>query len=216
MLWWTDYSRPCDGDYIWLYPVITERRRKWTQLTCSSFSHVFPLQHSLFLWITVLFFFFYRLSISNMEDLKRRILKMVSNCNKPKVGIIQSGGIGISLNLDTICQSHKTQTVILHVFFCVAVPHSTAGMLVRAVRREPRRLPHRDGRQEGAGAEPPTPGGGVTDHSSIIILSELCIRWFARPHGHPLTSVPAWARSARHGRWAVTEVCLRMFHVTLN
>lgn len=26
-----------------------------------------------------------RLSIPNMEDLKKRILKMVSNCNKPKV-----------------------------------------------------------------------------------------------------------------------------------
>lgn len=41
-------------------------------------------------WLSVLKIVFLtvlsdRLSLPNMEDLKRRILKMVSNCNKPKV-----------------------------------------------------------------------------------------------------------------------------------
>lgn len=177
-----------------------------------------PFSFAVFFFLLIIvLFFFYRLSIPNMEDLKRRILKIVSNCNKPKVRTTQTTGIGTVLHLNTTGQYHKVQTVILHIFpVCVAVPHPAAGMLVRAVWREPRWLPHRDGRQKGAGAEPAAAGGGVTDHSSIVILPELCIRWFSRPHGHPLASVPARARAAYHRRRAVTEVCLQMFHVALN
>uniref|UniRef100_A0A8C9TL82 Diacylglycerol lipase-beta n=1 Tax=Scleropages formosus TaxID=113540 RepID=A0A8C9TL82_SCLFO len=43
-----------------------------------------------YLWITWLLVLA-RLSIPNMEDLKRRILKMVSNCNKPKYQILLRG-----------------------------------------------------------------------------------------------------------------------------
>lgn len=89
VLWFTDYYRPlCDQDYICLCPVITtQSRRKPLQLKCSllpcSFRCVISLQ--LFPLNRLPSLSPYRLSIPNMEDLKRHILKVVSNCNKPKV-----------------------------------------------------------------------------------------------------------------------------------
>lgn len=54
-----------------------------------------------------------------MEDLKKRILKIISNCNKPKVRTIQCIEIGIVLHLDTISQYLKTQTGIWDISLSV-------------------------------------------------------------------------------------------------
>ena len=60
------------------------RRRVW--LACSFFlCCICPLHYSFYVLIFLFSLFLRRLSIPNMEDLKRRILKIVSNCNKPKV-----------------------------------------------------------------------------------------------------------------------------------
>lgn len=109
--------------YIWLCPVITGTEKEKMRathtllfplvfLTC-----VFPLLYSLFLLINLLLFFVSRLSIPNMEDLKRRILKIVSNCNKPKVKNIQRTDISVVLQLGTICQYFHRQW--FQIFFCV-------------------------------------------------------------------------------------------------
>lgn len=57
-----------------------------------------------------------RLSIPNMEDLKRRILKIVSNCNKPKVKTTQNTSICVWV---TVTGSNA-------FFFYVGICHSTA------------------------------------------------------------------------------------------
>lgn len=55
-------------------------------------------------------FCFCRLSIPNMEDLKRRLLKMVSNCSKPKVRSF------------TRCKSDTLPAFTLSVmYFCLSV-----------------------------------------------------------------------------------------------
>lgn len=58
-----------------------------------------------------------RLSIPNMEDLKRRLLKMVSNCSKPKVGSLTSdkedvvlfpAPVSVSLSIRSCCTAAGT------------------------------------------------------------------------------------------------------------
>lgn len=74
--------------------------------------------------ITLLLFVFhlspsYRLSIPNMEDLKKRILKIVSNCNKPKVRPVHLSDSGADYNQyaneenDGICVWTKKSSVYL-------------------------------------------------------------------------------------------------------
>lgn len=58
-----------------------------------------------------------------MEDLKRRILKIVSNCHKPKVRTPVCTDTSVVLRLGASCLN-------IQVFFCVPVPYSAAGMLV--------------------------------------------------------------------------------------
>lgn len=203
VLWWCTNFPVMETIFDSTLLLQAHGRRKWVQLMramfLSSSSCVLPLQ--LCLLNTVLSLFLCRLSIPNMEDLKRRILKIVSNCNKPKVNNQWHQGSFSPWHLLPVITDNN-------LFLCAAVPHPAAGMLVRAVWRRPGRLPHRDGEQEGAGAQPAAAGGGVTDCSPVILLSEPGVGWLACPHGYTLTPLPARTHSAYHRGRTVTQVCL--------
>lgn len=135
-----------------------------------------------------------------MEDLKTRILKIVSNCNKPKV------------ETDNLTQFKKCpcsvswQTVFsLHI--CAVVPYPAPGPEVWAVWWSTWWLPYRDGQQEGAGAQPAAAGGGVSGDPSFRVLSHNGFRRLTCPQANILTPLPTWACSAYQGRWADAEVC---------
>lgn len=95
-----------------------------------------------------------------------------------------------------------------------AVPHPPAGALVRAVWRRPGWLPHRDGAQEGGGAQPAAAGGGVTHRSPLNVLSKPGVRRLTCAHHHRLSSLPSWTHSAYQGGWTVSQVCSQTPHFT--
>lgn len=137
-----------------------------------------------------------------MEDLKRRILKIVTNCNKPKVSL-DSERCG-----RTFLCPESNLAVSDAAVLCVAVPHPAAGVLVRAVRRGPGRFPHRDGQQEGGAAQPAAAGGGVAGDPPLVVLSEPGVGRLPRPRGRALAALPAGAHTVHHGGRAVAEVGL--------
>lgn len=142
-----------------------------------------------------------------MEDLKRRILNIVSNCNKPKVKAIHCSVISMSVYVT----DHN------NLFFLYAsVPYPAAGIVVWGVWRRPKWLSHWDGQQEGGGAQPAAAGGGVTHHPPLIVLSEPGLGRLAHPHSCTLTSLPARTGSSYHRRRAVTQVCLHFTQFTVN
>ena len=111
VLWCTDcYRLLCDGENVCLYPVITDKEQEKTRAvqTPSSF-YLFPWRS---VSETLLSPFLYRLSLPNMEKLKKNIVEMVKNCNNPKVQLFQSQDIFVDLHLDT-----KSHAVIWDVFY---------------------------------------------------------------------------------------------------
>lgn len=142
-----------------------------------------------------------------MEDLKRRILQIVSNCNKPKVKSINKQ-INKRIKSTTFFQFFALRLQQwLHSLCVVVVPHPPAGALVRAVWRRAGWLPHRDGTQEGGGTQPAAAGGGVAHHSPLIDLSKPGVRRLTCAHHRRLSSLPSRTHSAYHWGWSVTQVC---------
>lgn len=193
------YILQCNGDYIWLSSVIIAvNKGEVVQL----FVHV-PFFSLKSICISLP-----RLSIPNMEDLKRRILKIVSNCNKPKVKTTQNTNI-------CVWQSQA----VMHIFFILAsaiVPHPHSGFVVRVVWRGSKWPSNWNGQQAGGGAYSATVGRGVADHSPFFILSELGLGWLTCTHSCTFTTVLAWTCSLYYRRWAIPQVCTHNTQFTVN
>lgn len=138
---------------------------------------------------------FCRLSIPNMEDLKRRLLKMVSNCNKAKVRLFTEPKRDVTL--------HSLSSVIS---FSLSVQDINARLLVRGVWRNSWWFPYGDGEPAGGGAKPAVARRGESVGAALNHLSEPVVWRLARPP-HTLTPVPARPRHVHHWGRTHTQVC---------